>query len=794
MINKGVLKNSSSLVIAIVLSNFCNILFNLYLGRSLSLENFALLTLINSITYVLSILIIPLAQSVNHRVAFLNAHYKKAAGDEFVASTYRKVIAVAIAITLLWLLTLQLTASIFHLSSPLPLLFSTPIILFGFVASLNKGYFQGKFKFQLVAAVLLIEAFSKLILGVLFVLLGYSSQAYLAIPISLGFAFVLSLIFLRRTLHVQKPKKYMFPKRFYAASLLMSFSAMVFLSFDIFLVKHFMSAYNAGIYSLLALVGKMIYFFGSLFTTFIISYVSKNEGEGKSSENIFNKLLLMSMAITFSLYFALLSIGPIIIELFFGQKGSLILPYIETYGLAVVLFTLTNTIATYHLAKKHFFFAAILIFMALSMLVGVYFNHNTINAVVQVMATVSVVFFVVMLIASNLQSNGKFILSNIVSLIDLFFPLPKDRDIKKGKKRILIFNWRDVRHRFAGGAEVYIHELAKRWVKNGHKVTIFCGNDGHCEKNELIEGVQIVRRGGFYFVYMWAFFYYLVKFRGRYDVIIDAQNGIPFFAPVYAKEKVYSLLFHVHQKVFLKSLPKPLAVFAQVMENRIMPWVYRNVEFITISQSTKKEMEKLGLNRNDINIIFPGVDLSKLRPSRKSSSPSILYLGRLKQYKSVDVFLNAAKKVLERLPDVTFIVAGDGEEKKKLMILTKELGIMGNVKFVGKVSDKEKIRLYQEAWVFVNPSYMEGWGITSIEANACGTPVIAADVPGLRDSVNNLNTGYLFRYGDSDKLAERITYILKNQDKREYMSIQSVNWAKKFDWNISSVKCLDIIV
>ena len=368
MISKSTVKNNSSLVLALIVSNFCSIIFNLYLGRVLSLENFALLTLINSFTYVLSILTIPLTNSINHRVAFLNAQYKNKAGDEFVAYQYRRIILIALAITVFWLVLIPFGTSFFHLHSYLPLLFITPIVIFGFISAMNKGYLQGKFLFQFVALLFIIEAFSKLVFAFIFVALGYASFAYLSIPISLGFAFLVSIIFLQRKLHTKNKKPYQFPRRFYAASLLMSFSAMVFLSFDIILVKHFMSAYNAGIYSLLALVGKMIFFFGSLFTTFIISYVSKNEGEGTSSENIFNKLLLLSMAITFSLYFALITIGPTVILLFFGDKGKLILPYIQTYGLAVVLFTLTNIIATYHLAKRHFFFAFILVVMAISMI------------------------------------------------------------------------------------------------------------------------------------------------------------------------------------------------------------------------------------------------------------------------------------------------------------------------------------------------------------------------------------------------------------------------------------------
>ncbi len=88
---------------------------------------------------------------------------------------------------------------------------------------------------------------------------------------------------------------------------------------------------------------------------------------------------------------------------------------------------------------------------------------------------------------------------------------------------------------------------------------------------------------------------------------------------------------------------------------------------------------------------------------------------------------------------------------------------------------------------------MEGWGITTIEANACGTPVVASRVSGLKDSVKNPHTGYLVDYGDVDAFADKIAKLLTNKTVRSSMSEEAENWAKKFDWNISANKSLEII-
>ena len=112
---------------------------------------------------------------------------------------------------------------------------------------------------------------------------------------------------------------------------------------------------------------------------------------------------------------------------------------------------------------------------------------------------------------------------------------------------------------------------------------------------------------------------------------------------------------------------------------------------------------------------------------------------------------------------------------------------------MGRVSEKEKINLYQKAWVFVNPSFIEGWGITTIEANACGTPVVASNVSGLRDSVHNPHSGLLVPYGDVDEFASNIKMLIENNDLREEMSKDAISWAKNFDWNESAREVINII-
>jgi len=387
----------------------------------------------------------------------------------------------------------------------------------------------------------------------------------------------------------------------------------------------------------------------------------------------------------------------------------------------------------------------------------------------------------------------KFVIANLHDFIDAFTRSSKIEPLMGGGMRVLIFNWRDIKHKFAGGAEVYIHEIAKRMVERGDRVTIFCGNDGDSLRNENIDGIQIARRGGFYFVYLWAFLYYFTQFRGRYDIVVDCHNGIPFFTPLYVKEPVISVVHHIHQQVFRLYLPKPLAEFACFLERDIMPVVYRNINFITVSPSSKKEMIEYGLVGKGIEIVYNGVDLNDYRPAVKSPWPVILYLGRLKAYKSIDVLITAFKLVIEKIPNASLVIAGSGEEDDHLKRLAVQLGIENKIIFTGKVSEEIKIEFLQKAWVMVNPSFMEGWGITTIEANACGTPVIGADVSGLRDSIRNFETGYLVPHGDSNGFADKIIEVIEDGKLRARMSENSVVWANNFSWTRASDSFSEII-
>ncbi len=788
------LSGAGALVIAFMLANVLNFAFNAFLSRALSIEDFGSIVFYNTVLSLVAIFFGALSATLNHRVAYLNGRYHHEAGISFLRAVRAKALMVSLVLMLLWIALAWFISSWFQVQSVASVILFSPIFLFGLVSAANRGYLQGNFFFLSVGLILILEALTKLVFAAGFVFLDLKQFVYLSIPISLLASFVLAMFLVRRKTQVQTAdNQFKFPKRFFASAVLNSIATVVFLSLGLVLAKHYLTPTAAGEYALLSLAGSMIYFAGSIPTSFMITFVSHEEGEAADPRRTFRWLLAACFGVTALAVTGIGILGPWLVPFLFGSKAQAIVGYLKPYSFAIGLFTVSSAVISYHLARRNYSFSVAVLLIPIILGLGIMLRHENILQIINVYFLTSILGTALIVLMHLLQYNGRFIFTNLVDLFNIFAPLQQQDPLNNGGKRILVMNWRDTKHFYAGGAEVYVHELAKRWVKEGNQVTLFCGNDGKSLRDETIDGVRVIRRGGFYFVYFWAFIYYLTRFRGQFDLIVDCHNGIPFFTPLYAKEKIYSVLFHVHQEVFFKYLPKPAAWFASILENRLMPYVYRNVKFLTISESTKKDMENLDLTGSGIEILFPGVDLWSMKPGIKDPNPTVLYLGRLKAYKSVDVLIQSFKLVVAHIKNAKLFIAGSGEEQAALKNLTEELGLDSQVQFLGKVSDEEKVQLMQRAWVFVNPSMMEGWGITTIEANACGTPVVAADVPGLRDSVKNPHTGFLVPHGDADVLGKKIIELLENQELRQEMAKEAITWAQQFDWDLSSKKGLVVL-
>jgi len=352
--------------------------------------------------------------------------------------------------------------------------------------------------------------------------------------------------------------------------------------------------------------------------------------------------------------------------------------------------------------------------------------------------------------------------------------------------KVLIINWMDITHTEAGG-HFGAHEFAKRLVGLGHEVTILSYRYRGSKKREVIDGIEIIRRGSKYTFNLAVFWLYFTRLRRNYDIIVEDLAKVPFYLPTFGKPKV-AIAHHVFKGVYLKEVPVLLIPIIWLLTQKLMPLFYKKVPIIAHSMSTSNDLISIGIPEENIELVQLGLDHETYEPdpSLKSKQPSIVYLGRVKPYKNVDHAIKALAKVKETLPDATLSIAGQGGSPalyRKLQRLVQKLGVEDTVRFYGEVTTDEKVRLYQSAWVFVHPSSKEGWGNTVIESNACGTPTVAYNVPGLRDSIRNEETGILIPYGDVEGLAQALSRILSDPELRERLSQSSLKWASNFTWD-----------
>lgn len=784
-------KHSGSiiLVIASLFGNLMNFLYSAYLGYSISLEQFGLISLFGSFTYLTQIPFAVFSNIVTQTSAY---HFgKDKTNPKYIWRKYRKwSLYTSLFFSIAWIMTLPFLRTIFKSDSIIPFLIFTPVWLIGLLSSVNSGYLKGTHLFKLTAVIGVAEAVSKLFFSVAFVILGYKASVYLALPLSM---LVSSLIGWHYASKTQEPKfieedtkKIVFPYKFAGTIILNKLSFVAFLGLDVLIAKIVLSPTDAGRFALISLVGKMLYFFSSLSGQFILPMVSKAEGAQENSKSVFGKIFIITLLFTITSYIGLGVLGSLTVPIVFGVKMQSVVPFLPFYLLGIACYTLANSIITYHQSRKNYLVSILSFIVTTIQLFVLVDSGRNLGSFSYILGTFGIIQFLVVAAIHRLTRYSTAINQNTFAFFDLFKKSYYQSKKFEGQIRFLILNWRDIRHKWAGGAEIYVHELAKNLVEKGHQVTIFSGNDGKSSNREIIDGIEIIRRGGFFTVYIWAAIYYIFKFQDRFDIIIDSENGIPFFTPIYSRRPKFLLIHHVHQEFFNDSLKSPMREIAKFIEGKLMPLVYRNEKVMTVSESSKKDVLGLGIfSEENICIINPGIDIKPVSKNiTKTDQPSILYLGRLKPYKNIDIAIKSFKKVLKKFPTAIFNIAGVGDSEESLKQLVKKLQIENSVLFHGHVDeDITKPIMFKQTWIMVQPSSFEGWGITVIEANQMGTPVVASDIPGLRESVINGETGILVKPKSVTQFSQALIKLIKNNKLRKSMSMAGIDRAKKFNWS-----------
>ena len=351
--------------------------------------------------------------------------------------------------------------------------------------------------------------------------------------------------------------------------------------------------------------------------------------------------------------------------------------------------------------------------------------------------------------------------------------------------RILLVNWQDRENPQAGGAEIHLHEIFGRLASLGHEVTLLCGGWPGSPPRARLDGIEVHRVGTRYTFPLLARRYFDRVFGDvapSLDVVVEDVNKIPLYTPRWRGiRRVVALVPHLFGGTVFQELAPPLAAAVWLAE-RPLGRVYRKVPFEAISQSTADDLAHRGIPRDQIQVIYPGIDTKGYtpQPASRAPTPAFAYLGRLKKYKGVHYVIRAFAQMQTR--EATLEIAGEGDYRLRLEALARSLDLGQRVRFLGRISEPEKLTLLRRAWALVFASPKEGWGITNLEAAACATPVVASNSPGIRESVRDGDTGYLIPHSDTRAMATALDRIAASRELVERLGRAARAFAETFTW------------
>lgn len=360
---------------------------------------------------------------------------------------------------------------------------------------------------------------------------------------------------------------------------------------------------------------------------------------------------------------------------------------------------------------------------------------------------------------------------------------------------ILVINWQDWTHPLSGGAEKHLHEIFRRIVQAGHRVTLFCCEYEGAPREESIDGISIIRRGRRQTFNLSLPYHYFRSLHAKeFDVVVDNLNKIPFYTPLFVREPLIGISHHFFGRSIYKEVGLLSGSYVYATESLIAP-VYKRTDFLTVSGSTVSEMTARGFDPSRIALAMNSIDPTQYGQdeSVRSVKPLISYIGRLKRYKSVDHLIRAFALVRREVPEAELHIVGRGDDITRLERIRDSLQLAQSVTFFGHVSDEDKLKHLRQPWVIANPSVKEGWGIVNLEANACATATVSANSPGLRDSVIDGKTGLLYEYGNIEDLADKLLRLLKSEELRKAYGQNGLEFAASLKWEDAAKQVIEVL-
>jgi glycosyltransferase involved in cell wall biosynthesis len=362
--------------------------------------------------------------------------------------------------------------------------------------------------------------------------------------------------------------------------------------------------------------------------------------------------------------------------------------------------------------------------------------------------------------------------------------------------RVLMLNERDLTHPLAGGVEVHLEEIGSRLhAAHGIELTVLCTAYPGGAADETRRGIRYLRFGN-------RFTYYAelprrarreLKHAGH-ELVIENLSKLLFFSQAYLPGvPKLALVHHLFGWSAFRQVQAPIAAFVVATE-ALLPIVYRRWPFVVVSPSTRDDLVRRGIPPANIRVIPNGIDHEVYRPGSSGAEEDlVVFVGRLEHYKGIDVLLDAWPLVRAGRPTAQLAIVGAGSVEAQVRERSQAPANGGSVRLLGFVSEADKVSWLQRATVVVQPSYKEGWGLTVLEAAACGAPSIATDVPGLRDAVRHGKTGLLVPAGEARSLARAIAEVLGSPALRADLASEARAWSQRFTWDSAAASLANVL-
>lgn len=362
-----------------------------------------------------------------------------------------------------------------------------------------------------------------------------------------------------------------------------------------------------------------------------------------------------------------------------------------------------------------------------------------------------------------------------------------------GLRRVHVLAWRDLEDPEAGGSELVAHRVASLWAEAGLEVTLRSSAAEGRESVARRDGYRVIRKSGRYSVFPRSALSGLVCRRGRPDGLVEVWNGMPFFSPLWARCPRIVVVHHVHAEMWRMVLSPTLARIGEAIELRLAPPLYRRSRVVTGSFSSRDDLvAMMGFDPGRIEVVPYGLDTRFSPEGPRSKSPLVVAVGRLVPVKRFDVLIDSLVDARRFVPGLKAEIVGEGYERPNLEAKLREAGAEDWIKLVGHVSDEELVDSYRRAWVVASTSAREGWNMTLTEAGACGTPAVATNVVGHKDSVRHETSGLLADPGH--EFTASLVRVLTDEVLRERLSRGALERARELTWEATAASTLAALV